>query len=140
MARAKSLEEIIRVLTDFLEAEPSVELAILYGSYASGRVGPESDVDVAVAFAHPLSFQEKLDWVAKLSSVVKREVDLVDLRTANGPILGQILSRGKILVRRKSALLGQLMVRLVDYQTDFKPLRDRIQAERRKRVFWNGTG
>ena len=61
--------------------------AWLFGSQATGRARPDSDVDVAVLGWKPLTLEERLALQMDVESVLKRElVDVVDLRRAN-PVL-----------------------------------------------------
>ena len=40
--------EITKRAKEVLEKEPGLELAILYGSVATGKASPDSDVDIAL--------------------------------------------------------------------------------------------
>ena len=122
-------------VTETLRAQPDVELAMLFGSMATGRSHAGSDVDVAVLCTSPLTAERKLALVADLAQVTGRPVDLVDLQTAGEPLLGQILQHGKRLFGSDEAL-GKLAARHLIDAADFMPYVDRMLAQRRAR--WIG--
>ena len=113
-----------------LERFPTVELALIFGSVANGRQRPDSDLDIAIAAKHRLTVDEKMDIIACLAEATGRPIDLVDLRQAGEPLLGQILTHGWRLMGSDLAL-APWITRHVLNQADFVPYRDRILAERR---------
>ncbi len=125
----------IQVLGDTLAAIPEVEIAILFGSLARGLAGPSSDVDIAIAQTRPLTTDEKIKLIESLSLVTGRPVDLVDLREAGEPLLGQIL-QGRLLVIRDRRLYAELIKRHLFDSADFLPYRERLLTERRRA--WTG--
>ena len=124
-------------LTAVLAAQPSLRIAILFGSLAGGRVRADSDIDLAVAADGVLNARHKLALVEAVSSSTGRPVDLIDLRTAGEPLLGQILRNGVRLLVRDKRLLAELIKRHLFDSADFLPYRRRILAERRRA--WIGS-
>jgi predicted nucleotidyltransferase len=114
-------------------ADPSVGLAVLFGSVAWGRARRDSDVDLAVAGAAPLTADEKAALIADLAVLTGRPVDLIDLSTAGTDILRQALRKGRLVYLKDRALYAELIKRLVFEQADWLPYRDRILAERRRK-------
>ena len=114
-----------------LAAEPGVELAIIFGSAATGAERRESDLDLAVDAGHLLTAEEKLSLVSKLAASIGRPVDLVDLRSAGEPLLGQILKHGIRILGTKARYAALLRRHLFD-SADFLPYRKRILRERRR--------
>lgn len=108
-----------------------IRLAILFGSLASGRATPQSDLDLAVLMGAPLSAKTRMGLTGKLAEVSGRPIDLIDLRTAGEPLLGQILKHGVRLLG-SDADYAELIKRHVFEEADFMPYRRRILAERRK--------
>lgn len=113
-----------------LSAFPGIELAVLFGSAARGQERPDSDVDLAVAAGCALTAEEKMALVEALAERTGRPIDLVDLRTAPEPLLGQILRHGRRLLGSNSAF-GALISRHLFEQADFMPYRTRVLAQRR---------
>lgn len=122
-------------LMEILRSHPEIELAVLFGSLAAGRARPDSDIDVAVMGPAPLTAQQKFDLMGDLADASGRPVDLIDVRTAGEPLLGQILQHGKRLLGDDEAWARLLSRHLLD-TADFMPYVDRILAERRQR--WIG--
>ena len=56
---------------------PQIQAVYLFGSLASGRGHPESDLDLAVVSGHDRSGSEKLDILARLAREGFCNVDLV---------------------------------------------------------------
>jgi len=123
-------------LSAVLSAFPQIELAVLFGSVARGCERPDSDIDVAVAARRALTAAEKIALVEALALSTGRPIDLVDLRTAAEPLLGQVLRHGHRLLGTDSAY-GELISRHLLEQADFMPYRARVLAERR--AAWIGT-
>src|SRR5439155_19914021 len=84
-------QEVLEVLKD----HPDVRLAILFGSLASDRGTAESDLDLAIDAGRRLDLSLKMNLISELANRIGRPVDLVDLRIAGEPLLGQILRYGK---------------------------------------------
>ncbi len=124
----EAIDEHIRKV---LEKFPDIHLALLFGSLASGRPRPDSDVDIAVEAGQPLGIQEKASLISALAEALGRPVDLIDLSVAGEPLLGQILATGRRLIG-DDARYARLLVRHLFEQADFMPYRSRILRERRR--------
>jgi predicted nucleotidyltransferase len=110
---------------------PDVRLAYVFGSVASGRARPDSDVDVAVLSAAPLSVERKMRLISDIASSTGRPVDLSDLADGGEPLLGQILGHG-VRIRGDAALHAQWVTRHIFSNEDFMPYVERMLAERRQ--------
>ncbi|HNQ05468.1 MAG TPA: nucleotidyltransferase domain-containing protein [Thiobacillaceae bacterium] len=108
-----------------------VRLAILFGSLAGGRATPQSDLDLAILMAARLSVETRMALVDELSQAIGRPVDLIDLRVAGQPLLGQILKHG-VRLMGSDAAYAELLKRHLFEEADFMPYRRRILAERRQ--------
>jgi predicted nucleotidyltransferase len=80
-------------MVEVLAAFPEVRLALLFGSEARGTARRDSDVDVAMDAPLPLLSQV----AAALSARLGVEVDVVQLETANIPLLEALISDGIVL-------------------------------------------
>ena len=119
-------EQLRSVLSSF----PHIELALLFGSVARGQAHAQSDIDLAVAARRALTAAQKIALIEALAECTGRPIDLIDLRTAGEPLLGQILRHGRRLLGSDTAY-GQLISRHLFEQADFMPYRARVLAERR---------
>jgi len=118
-------------LRKVLEQQPGIRQALLFGSLASGRAHAGSDLDLAVEAERPLTAREKANLIAALAAATGRPVDLVDLRTAGEPLLGQILKNGVRILGSTDDHAALLYRHLLD-SADFQPCVDRILRERRQ--------
>lgn len=76
---------------------PGCQALYLFGSYASGDAGPESDVDLGLLAAKKLDAEAGMQLHAALVEAVGKEVDLVQMRFADDVINMQIISTGERL-------------------------------------------
>lgn len=110
-------------LKDALEARDDIFFAYLFGSQASGRTHPRSDVDVAVWLREPYdreSFRPLLGVIGALTSALHRDdIDVVilneaGLRVAFQALHGQLLfSRDEdVRIRAEAAIMSRYHDRL----------------------------
>jgi predicted nucleotidyltransferase len=124
------MSRLAEQLTEFLSHYPQIELAILFGSQASGNASAESDIDLALLADQPISADLKLDLTEQMGVRFGRPADIVDLHFAAEPVLGQVLQGTRLLgTDEKYARL--LTIHLIN-AADFLPLQQRILAERRR--------
>lgn len=117
----------------FLAEEPILQLVIVFGSVALGKCRFDSDIDVAVYCSSPMNPQQHEQLVDQIASGTGRPVDLIDLSTAGGSLLRQIIRSGRIIFCKKTGLPGLLTQRVLDWQEDFEPqLADLYQARLRR--------
>jgi predicted nucleotidyltransferase len=117
---------ISEVLTRF----PQLQLAILFGSCAKGNASAASDLDLAVQADKPLDAETRMRLIGDLAERLGRPVDLVDLRDAGEPLLGEVLKGRRIL--GDDTAYARLITRHLLDAADFLPYRERILAERRR--------
>lgn len=123
------------LLADVLARFPNVTLALLFGSCVTGQQRPDSDLDIAVQAHRVLTMAEKIALIEALAEHTGRPIDLIDLKTAAEPLLGQILRHGRRLLGSNTTY-AQLISRHLFEQADFVPYRSRLLAERR--AAWTG--
>ena len=123
------MSKLDKQLTRFLSRYPQFELAILFGSQATGQTTGESDIDLALLSDAPISSNLKLELIELIGAKFGRPVDIVDLFLAAEPILGQVF-KGKRLLG-DDATYARLLTRHLINTADFVPLQQRILTERR---------
>ena len=114
-----------------ISTQPSIRLAILFGSLAVGEGRMESDLDLAVDAGRSLTAGEKIALISELAGRTGRSVDLVDIQAVGEPLLGQILQNGKRILGSDTHYANIIRRHLFD-QADYLPYRNRILAERRQ--------
>jgi predicted nucleotidyltransferase len=122
-----SFEQVKNVLA----RHPDIQLAYLFGSVARGTARPDSDLDIAVQMTIPLGSSVRIKLVEDLAVATGRPVDLIDLRTAGEPPLGQILKHGQRIVGDDANHVA-LVRRHVFNMEDFVPYVQRMLDERRQ--------
>ena len=115
-----------------LTHHPSIVVAILFGSLAAGKSRNDSDLDLAVASTTPLDTQTRLQLIEELAVKLGRPVDLIDLAQTHGPLLHQILTKGRLLTCTDRTRYADLLLRVIYEEADVMPYYRRILAERRQ--------
>ena len=124
-------------LGQVLARHPSIVVAILFGSLAAGRGRFDSDLDLAIAAASPVSPETRLQLIEELAVALGRPVDLIDLVQTHGPLLQQVLTQGRLIICTDRTRYADLLLRVVYEEADVMPYYRRILAERRQA--WIGT-
>lgn len=65
---------VVPRLTEQLRTLAGVEAAVIYGSWASGRISPESDIDLLVVGS--VGYADLIEAVAGVEEAVGREIDV----------------------------------------------------------------
>ncbi len=93
---------LLRTLRAALRTEPSVRLAVLFGSFATGRAGERSDVDLLVRLVNP-SARRVAELTGRLEERIGRDVQLVRLQDAERTplLLRDALEQGRVLIDRE---------------------------------------
>ena len=115
--------EFIRVLEPFLARRKGIHLVFLFGSSVSRRMHPASDVDVGILFASVPSASQMSALTAELSSLLRREVDLVALNHASPILKMQVLKKGLLVLARDLKVYHQFFVDTVNQYDDLKRIR-----------------
>lgn len=133
----ESTAKVRAAIAGVLERHPSMTMAILFGSLATGGGRPDSDLDLAVSSTVPLTAHARIELIDELAVAVGRPIDLIDLSQAHGPLLQQVLSTGRLIFCRNRTEYAELLRRLVYEEADVMPYYRRILATRRQA--WIGT-
>ena len=126
------LRPLLQNLADMAVQESDVLALYLFGSYASGRPGPLSDVDLAVLF-EPSVPRERYDerriaLFSRAAAVLRTdEIDIVVLNAAPPLIQYQVLRHGVLLYEKDPALRARFAALAIRRYLDFEPTLDRCQ-------------
>lgn len=98
---------LLHELRAAFRTEPSVRLAVLFGSQATGTAGERSDVDLLVALTDP-SAARIAQLTGRLERRLGREVQLVRLQDAERTpsLMADALEQGRVLVDRDGGWPG----------------------------------
>ena len=110
-------------------AKAGVEVAILFGSAAKGRLRPDSDIDIGILTLpdRALSFNEELALATELERLLGREVDLVRLDTAS-TLLRFEASQGRHLYEARVGAFADFVARALVEHEDLRPILLRCAA------------
>ena len=67
----------------------------LFGSHASNQAMPDSDVDLAVLGKSPYTAADLFSVSSDIAILLKRNVDLIDLRSVPTDLQAQVVTKGK---------------------------------------------
>lgn len=112
-----------------LEKHPEINIAYIFGSVAKGSAKPESDLDIAVQGEKSLTTAQHVSLVEDLALATGRPIDLIDLKTAGEPLLGEILQGVRLIGSDTNH--AELIKRHLFDSADFLPYVERMLAERR---------
>lgn len=84
----------IETIKNFLIEKLSAYLVILFGSAASNKMRPDSDIDIAFLSMRKTGEYETFMLAQELSGMIGREIDLVDMDRASSVFRVQILGKG----------------------------------------------
>jgi predicted nucleotidyltransferase len=127
-----TLQEATDRLTPLFAGRTEVLAAYIFGSLASGRTRPNSDIDVAVlldqaAMKHaPLSY--RADLIAEAGAELETfEVDVVILNNAPPALAHNVITKGKLIFERSRSARIAFQVRNLNRFLDLEPMH-RIQV------------
>ncbi len=121
---------VIQKLTAFSGSQSHIILAMLYGSCARGTETDKSDADIAVALSEALALEERLSLQLELSLLLKREIDLVDIRKITGLLHYKVFTEGVCVKKTEpegSALLHRHTMAALYWYEDYYPIYQRGQ-------------
>lgn len=130
---------VLQMISETLQQEPHVLLAFLFGSQASGRARPDSDVDLAVYLDLPPQedalYQEITRLLRRLETLLEADVDLIILNTAAPAIAAEALQGKKLVMKDERLYLDLLCEKtreaedLREWTFDLLRLRRRFREE-----------
>jgi len=104
----------IRAVVNQIVEKFQPEKVILFGSYAYGEPGPESDVDLLVVMETPLRNREQAARIARaidyhfgLDLLVRTPQQLAERLALGDFFLQEVVEKGKVLYARPDRRMGQ---------------------------------
>jgi predicted nucleotidyltransferase len=101
-----------------------LELVVVFGSAASGRMRADSDVDVLIRLdpRGPLSPERREELERALSSALRREIDLVVESPSTSVVLRrEIGAKGQPVYERSEGAFKQFVVDAIHAYVDLEP-------------------
>ncbi len=111
-----------------------VILAYLFGSQAKGKIGPLSDIDIAISFGESVQanerFELRLETLGQLTDLFKTDkIDLVVLNDAPPLLIHRILKEGILIFSDNHKKRLEFEVKAVLKYLDWKPYLEKFTAE-----------
>jgi len=138
MSSRSNIQPDFQELIAYLEAQPEVLAAVVFGSTTAGRLRPESDLDLALLFAEGSvpDALAALELRAALEQHAGRDVDLIVLNHASPILAFQAAKKGQLIVCKDARAYQQYIVRLISEYADFKRIRRPIEeAVLQRRIY-----
>lgn len=118
-----NIKEITDKLLDTLRNFQEVNIAYLFGSYATGEVRKTSDIDIAIC-APELALDAYMKLWAKVTRALGTEkVDLVTLSDKPATFRYQVIKEGRVIYCRDEGLLNDFEMKAWQAYMDFKHIR-----------------
>lgn len=119
------LDEIARAFTEIYA--PHGCFGLLFGSVLEERFDAQSDVDIAVLFPRNLARLQSAQLKQQMEEKLHRDIDVIDLRTADPIITWQVLQNGKLVFSAEIDEFHQFMARKISEYLDFKRSREIVE-------------
>lgn len=123
-------EELFQELKEYFSKKEEVKTVYLFGSVAKDKERKNSDLDLAILFQPELDqvqrFELKLEIANDLEEKLKKQVDVVDMKSADLYFIHQIM-KNKILIIDKD------MRNRVDFEVNYR--RDFFDRQRFYRLY-----
>jgi hypothetical protein len=98
------MNTILSQITEYLNNDPKVSAAWLFGSVATGKAGKRSDIDIAILFIPGLSKYERFDLklylAGELSRLAGQDVDVIDMQSVPLYFQHQVRKTGQLIVEK----------------------------------------
>ena len=109
-----------------LAKDRQVQAAYVFGSVATGRVRPNSDIDLAVLLSPRVLpaefFHRRLKLMSELGAALHRsDVDVIILNEAKPLLAHRVLSKGKLIFERSASARIRFQVNTANRYADLVP-------------------
>ena len=100
----------------------------VFGSVLEPRFNDDSDIDLAVHYKGPVSFEQQMRLNRLLSDELDRDIDVIDLGTADPIIIMQIIRNGQLVFADEPDQYHQFVARKISEYIDFKRSRELVES------------
>lgn len=125
------MNQIEKTVKTYAAGKPEIAAAFLFGSETAGRSHRESDIDIAFLLKPdcPPSAEFIMEISDKLTSLLQREADIVNLNSSSPIIRMQVLKKGKRIFTRDQQIYNDFFVRTINEYDDLKRIRSIIEKK-----------
>ncbi len=105
------------IVKTVLSCYPDAEAIYLFGSYLTPDQQQDSDADIAVLFPHEkaklLKNLAMSDCRDALENVLKRTVDLINMRTVNTVFQNELIQHGRIIYQQNERAVDEFEMQVM---------------------------
>jgi len=138
MTQEDHIAALQQTIQPVLATFPDVQAAFLFGSHATGRARPDSDVDLGLAGPPERLEAQRLDLLTELTRAGLERIDLVLLDRADPALQFEAVRHNCLLYARPDFQRGTYFSRVVREYWDFEPYL-RVQRAALKRRLQRGA-
>lgn len=118
-----TLEHLIKTIKQTVETDQRVSLAYLFGSVVTGKLHPESDIDIGILFDLCPDRTTCAREAFSLSNHIAKElatdkVDLVVLNAADPLLLFEVAAKGMLVYERQRGLASTFKLKAIKMHMD----------------------
>jgi len=100
-----NMTSLVGKIEAFAKEHPDISAIYLFGSHAAGHERSRSDVDLGVLFNRDLDGFERVNLETEISNLLKKEVDLIDMKKSSPFLCHQIYKHGKTIYQDGTDLM-----------------------------------
>ena len=108
-----TLTQIQQVIKNEILKLKTIKMIYLYGSVLSEAFNDESDIDCAI-YCNESDFKTGLfDIKPEIELILKRDLDLVNIKTANPDFATEIIANGKLIYTKDQLFKDQFEMKIL---------------------------
>lgn len=134
-------QERLKKLKDFFSQEQKkISLAYLFGSAAKDKMGPMSDVDIAVLYKDEFHWDHHFELTHQLQELLQfKKVDLIALNRVAVELAYTCIKEGVLIYSVNQATRVEFEAKILGLYGDFLPILERQKMEVLKSGYERGT-
>jgi len=123
-------KKLSNIISDYFKNKDEVIAVYLFGSYASEKNQPFSDIDIGILLNRidqEFARQQKMRYITELSRIIRKDVHPVILNYASEVLMKQIYSKGKCILIKDSKELAKYKMTMYARIADFAYYLNKMQ-------------
>ena len=124
-------DKLIYKLKAYFGDRSEVVAVYLFGSQATNKTGPSSDVDIGIlldTYDRAIETEKRNQYLVELANILRKEVHPVILNSAGEELMRQIFLKGKCILVRNPEKLSLFKMTMYARIADFSYYRDQMQS------------
>jgi len=124
------MDQLIEKVSSYFGNQKDVIAVYLYGSYASGKQVPFSDMDIGVILHEKVLMNAdafQLNAMTELSRIVRKDVHLIILNHASEQLLHQVFLKGRCIFFKDKKKMALFRMRAFTKIADFEYHKKKMQ-------------